>query len=421
MVSFTIYLLFVVSYFLHLTSRIPVLGTLRFDFILMAILFAYFLLALPDTTNRYLVSKVNKRLFLFICYFVLTIPLVKWPGSVIRHGIEWYSKVVFFYFFSVAFVTTEKRLKIFLISFLGCQIFRGLEPAYLHITEGYWGDVAYSHSGGEMYALDRLSGAPHDIVNPNQLAWVIVNTFPFLFYLGWHGNNLMKGLAIAISPILLYTLLLTGSRSGIVILASVFFGFAFFSENKRRSLIILGCIVLSAASIIAGLLRPELVERYFSLISDSAVGADSAAGRIQGLITALETIVSPYGLFGYGLGTSYELNYNIFGSGLVTHNLYLETIQEVGIVGFLIFSSYIVCAIRELLDVWKSEMKHCSHFLKQTNIALLVWVFMNLIYSLSCFGLSSWEWYLFGGIIVVTVQMIRDKEKPSDPLSEIKY
>ena len=407
---FLLYLLFIISYFLHLTSRIPALGAIRFDFIQMIVLFVFFLLTIGETYQRYQNSDIARKLMVFICFFLLTIPLVKWPGSVVKYGTDWYLKVVFFYFFTIAFVTTEKRLKIFLAVFLGCQIFRGLEPAWLHIATGYWGDVATSHVGGQMEFLNRLSGAPHDVVNPNQLAWVIVNTTPFLFFLGWLGKKIVsKVITVVLAAGLLYALMLTGSRSGLISLFAVLLGIVFFSEQRWRNLAILCLAVVPAMIIVSGMLSPDMAERYRSIFDSSAVGADTAQGRISGLKNNLSTIMNPYGLLGHGLGTSVEVNFNYLGSSQPSHDLYIETLQEVGVVGFVLFARYIYAIFASLRSAIKSRTSRQSNFVCQVIQALLVWEFMQLIYAMSCFGLSSWEWYLFGGMATVATQLFKEQ------------
>jgi putative inorganic carbon (hco3(-)) transporter len=412
MVAFSIYQLFVVSVFLHLTSRFPALGAMRFDFILMAVLFGFWALSLGQTLENYRTTDISKRLLKFVAYFLLTIPFVKWPGSVIRYGTEFYLKVVFFYFFTVSFVTTEKRLKIFLGVFLGCQFFRGLEPAWLHYTQGYWGDFAASMVGGKLELLNRLSGAPHDIVNPNQLAWVIVNTAPFIFFLGWFKRGvLVRASTALLSGGLLYTLMLTGSRSGLVCLFVVLIGIVFFSEKRWKNIAILVFVVTPAFMIISGLLSPQMAERYRSLIDSSAVGADTAQGRFNGLKNNLSTIMNAHGLLGHGLGTSREVNVNYLGGRQPSHNLYLETLQEVGILGFFLFLKYIISIFRTMYSLTKQDNIEKEGLIYRTTQAIVVWAFMQFIYDLSCFGLSSWEWYLFGGLCVAVLNIHYKSEK----------
>jgi hypothetical protein len=181
--GFNLFLLFTVSYFLHLTSRFSGLGNIRLDLILYIVLAVLALLG-GESEGKGADGRITKALLLFFICAMVSVPFAMWPGSVLRYGLQNFLKSVVFFLYLVRFVRTERHLKIFMMVFLGCQVFRGLEPAYLHITQGYWGDFATSYVGGEIQYLDRLSGAPHDIVNPNQLAWVILNAVPFIYYLG---------------------------------------------------------------------------------------------------------------------------------------------------------------------------------------------------------------------------------------------
>ncbi|MCI0559033.1 MAG: hypothetical protein MN733_11095, partial [Nitrososphaera sp.] len=166
--GFKLYLVFVVSWFLHLGSRVPVLGLIRFDLLLIIILFLYgFSRAEKNGKEQTQTEKLLKGLMI---YSILTMPFVEWPGSVINTGIPNFIKAIVFYYFTVAFVVSENHLKTFVLVFMACQSFRILEPLYLHITEGYWGAFA-SMANGEY--LDRLSGAPSDVVNSNGLAFII--------------------------------------------------------------------------------------------------------------------------------------------------------------------------------------------------------------------------------------------------------
>ena len=119
-----------------------------------------------------------------------------------------------------------------------------------------------------------------------------------------------------------------------------------------------------------------------------------------------------HGLFGHGLGTSSEVNANYLGSSQPSHDLYLEALQEVGIAGFLLFLSYMYAIFQTLQRaVQNFPDEHQGCFLHQVIQALLVWIFMQVIYDLSCFGLSSWEWYLFGGVATVTVYLAETGER----------
>ena len=213
--TFQLYLLFMCSWFLHLTSRIKALGAIRLDMALIALIAVLIWVERKkqpeDETRKGGLDKSSKILKALLIAAVLTVPFVEWPGSVLRSGIPNLIKAVVFYYFTFSLVTSTTRLKIFIAFFLACQSFRVLEPVYLHLTAGYWGDQAYMAGS----FMDRLAGAPDDVINSNGLAFVIVSVFPFVYYLSSFSLKWARPL-LSSSPLLLYALALTGSRSGLI-------------------------------------------------------------------------------------------------------------------------------------------------------------------------------------------------------------
>lgn len=410
MIAFGFYLLLIVSYFLHLTSRLPWLGAIRFDLLLMVLVLVTSFLDRKKDTDRQ--DHSTKFLYAIILFILLSLPFVMWPGSVIRSGSLEFLKVVVFFFFTVSIVNSEGRLKTFIFVFLACAAFRFFEPAYLHATAGYWGSSAYSFYEGKMQILKRLSGSPYDIINPNQLAWVVVSTVPFLYYLGWHGKHYLKILSAAVASVGLYVLMLTGSRSGLLSLILTVAAIMYYGEKKFKRAAIGLMILVPVAFLVAGELSSDLSSRYLSTFEGGLPGSASAAGRIRGLERGLSTLGARV-LVGHGLGTSLETNANLLaGKAAKTHNLYLETVQEIGLIGLFLFLMYVRGIWRNLGSVKSTLMESApgSHWMIALAKAVQVWIIMDLFYSLSCFGLNSWEWYLFGGVSVALLRVARQKQ-----------
>jgi len=375
------------------------LGAIRFDLVLAGVLFLItFALISQKGEKDFAANDTEKYLTILILYAIFTIPFVQWPGSVIRFGIEVFIKAVVFYYFTVTFVNSEKKLKILIFVFMACQSFRVIEPLYLHITEGYWGSAA-SMAGWER--LDRLSGAPHDIVNPNGLAYIIVSVIPFYYFLSsisWKT----KVLCLITLPILIYTLILTASRSGMLALFMIVLGF--FVKSKKK--LLFSVFVLVSTFVVIAYLGPDQLDRYASIYDDSAANAATAQGRLEGiksnLIVALRRPV-----FGHGLGTSREANYNIAGDTHVAHNLYVEVAQELGYVGLIIFLFFIKSIITNFLMTKKIFQQNLIENIFLTKIldAMQVWLAMNILFSFASYGLSGYAWYLFAGFSVVLVRL----------------
>src|SRR5688572_28952205 len=125
------------SWFLHLPARFTPLGAMRADLLLVCVLGVLGVWASQDAKDAG-DKSVRRSLWILVFYAAISIPLVEWPGSVVRAGFPEFLKAFVFYWFTVVFVTSPRRLKAALAVFVGCQIFRALEPLYLHLTEGYW-------------------------------------------------------------------------------------------------------------------------------------------------------------------------------------------------------------------------------------------------------------------------------------------
>jgi putative inorganic carbon (HCO3(-)) transporter len=407
-----LYILFVLSWFLHLPARVPALGVIRFDLLLVLILSVLAVSKKSDDDGGPK-TKTDKLLKVLIAYSILTIPFVEWPGSVIKIGLPNLIKAVVFYYFTIAFIKTEHDLKRFIFVFLACQVLRILEPLYLNVTQNYWGSAA-SMSGGSEF-LYRLSGSPYDIVNPNGLAFIICTVLPFLYFM--QGLSWKHRLAfIVLTPPLLYALILTGSRSGLIALLITFL--AILVKSKKRVLLLLSGIL--AAVLGFSNLSPDMQDRYLSIFGGGNKNIATAEDRVDAM-EGQWRVALRRPLFGHGLGTSKEANYHFNDSGpyaglaLPAHNLFLEVAQELGLFGVVIFALLMKSIV---LEFSKSQGRRSGHrdvkaFLAGFIDAMQVWIIMNLIFSFASYGLSSSDWYLFGGFHVV-IQRIREYKTIQD-------
>lgn len=413
-----IYLLFAVSWFLHLGTRLPFLGLIRFDLLLVCVLTYMAFVGKRDAS----VSKsepsgdgisTDRVLRILIAYSIITIPFVYWPGSVINTGIGNLIKAIVFYYFTVSFVRTEQDLKKLVFVFVTCQLVRILEPLYLHVTEGYWGDVAYMLRGTE--ALDRLSGAPSDVVNPNGLAFIICFVLPFLYLMAGMSWKGYVG-ALLLAPACLYVLALTGSRSGIVGLAVIVLGIL--AKSRRRVMWVIAVVVVAVVGF--PLLSPNMQDRYLSIIGAGEKNAGTAEGRVTGVVdNFVAALHRP--IFGHGLGTSREVNGNFIGNDQPAHNLYAEVAQELGFVGlvlFIVLLNSIHAGFRECKRAYNQQ--NGSIFLQNLVDCMQIVLIMNFIFSFASYGLSSYEWYFLGGMSVSMQRLAMEDQDKGDAGRRLK-
>jgi O-antigen ligase len=399
-----LYLLFVTSWFLHLPARLEILGAVRFDLALICILIAF--AVARDGLSRETMSEADRVLRLLVAYSVLTIPFVYWPGSVIKSGLPNFIKAVVFFYLTIAYVRTEADLRRFVFVFVSLQTVRILEPLYLHLTQDYWGSYA---SMANWQSMSRLSGAPSDVINPNGLAFVICTVLPFFYFMAGLSLKLRLAAMLLVLPCL-YALALTGSRSGILGLLVVILGIAIKSRNFASLL-----VVMVAGLLVGGLgftfLSTDMQDRYLSILGRGEKNIDTAEDRLEGMTEQLGVLMHRP-IFGHGLGTSPEANANFTVSGpyagwqMPAHNLFLEVGQELGLIGVIIFVFFAKAIISGFARSRRALSRHDRvGFLPRLIDAMQVWLAMNVVFSFASYGLSSYEWYLFGGLSVVVQRL----------------
>jgi putative inorganic carbon (hco3(-)) transporter len=391
---FVLYVVFIASWFLHLPARFEFLAPLRIDLMLVCVIAAYCWktertepLSPHDQRTRVLVAGIA-------VYALVSCPFVEWPGSVLKNGLPQFVKAAVFYYFTATLIGSTKRLKILLVVFVACETFRVLEPVYLHLTEGYWGSRA---SMADWESMDRLSGSPFDTVNPNGLAGIVLTVVPFLHYLTLRskGGRLVYVLTL---PLLLYALALTGSRSGMIGLASIL---TLVWVKSRHKLVLAATIAVVVACAIP-YLTDDLTDRYLSIFSSKTKNSQTASERSQFMEADLRVALRRP-IFGYGLGTSAEANGRYEGDERPAHNLYVEVLEELGAVGLLVFLAFMVSLCRGLLDAASvvRQTEGAPSIVVSLMAAVYVWTGMNLIFSFASYGLCSYEWYFAAGLIEV--------------------
>lgn len=411
--AYGLFITLIIVTLLNVPSRIHALGYLRPTVLLVGSITGLLFFSKSRAHDR---SHTSRLLIVLVVYVFLEIPFAEWPGSAVNKGLEPFIKAVVFFFFPLFLIDDFKRLRQFITVVTACQVFRILEPLFLHVTTGYWGSRA--SMAGWQY-MDRLSGAPHDIINPNGLAFVIMTALPFLHYLlGCHRRLLYRFVYVVLLPLLLYTLVLTGSRSGMVGLVIVYF--FVLSRSKHKFALIAGALV--GMVFMVNVMNADQKDRYLSLVSDNTRNSGTREGRIEGVQEELR-VAMRRPLFGYGIGTSREANANFRGVDQLSHDLYTEVFIELGFVGLVIFLAVLVAILKDVMAVkpavrriWKLA-RSCGltsraliarlRYYQRCADAIFVFAAMCIVFSLASYGLSEFYWYLIAGMSVSICNVVR--------------
>jgi putative inorganic carbon (HCO3(-)) transporter len=395
--TFFMFILYQLEFFLHASARIPGLGVIRPALLMFAIITILLFFQREKFSYRFN-QPIFKAFSAFLLMLLLTLPFVKYPGSVVKENFSLFMKAIVFLYFSALILDSEKRLKISLFVFVSCQIIRILEPLYLNITSGYWGSS--THLGGAEFA-NRLSGAPSDVINPNELGFVIATVIPFLHYFLLPKGFLVKITYFFFLTLLFYALILTMSRGAFLALLVV--GWFVFKDSNRKVLFVAFGIIIAVVAL--GVMNDNQKDRYLSLFSSDAKQSSTAEGRITGMMNEFK-LGFERPIFGFGLGTTAEAKFNTWGRSKASHNMYGEILIETGLVGLFFFLRFVWTIRKELkvdLDMANTQSQFYKTLFKVLNIVF--WMFA--VYSINYWGLSQYYWYNLAGLVIAASFLMR--------------
>jgi len=177
--------------------------------------------------------------------------------------------------------------------------------------------------------------------------------------------------------------------------------------NKSKHKIVLLALFCVIGIISFGYLGSNFQDRYKSIFSSHTKNSGTTEGRLDGL-KADFSVALKKPICGFGLGTSQEANVHFRNNNQPSHNLYIETMQDLGLVGLFIF----LLLIKSIVTNFSKNQSFIKENILDNkrlyylNSAMQVWLFMNILFSFASYGLLSYEWYLFAGLSVVMKRII---------------
>ena len=220
------------------------------------------------------------------------------------------------------------------------------------------GAVSYSE-----YQHRLTLNAGKEGLDQNYLAGLMLMAFGFVFYKICNAKQKkqQKVLSIIFCGLIVYFVLLAGSRSGLIALLLISILSIRASWKMRLKIgIPLLIVFLIGLPILARYLPQELMER-FSLSALTGQEAESAS-RLIIWEKALNSLKGVEIIFGYGVGASQTVVGNVLGLGkdMAIHNHYLAMLVEMGCIGFLLINFLILKMNKEM---WKKDKSIATSFL----------------------------------------------------------
>jgi O-antigen ligase len=353
--------------------------------------------------NKLKFPPVTRWFLAFYGAMLVSIPLAYWSGNSIQFCIQ-FGEIVVFHLLIVALLTTQERIRGFLLTFVALTGWLAGTSMFL-----YFSGVRIFTMG-----IDRAEGMTSSGGDPNSLGLTLVSAMPIEFLFMLKGNSKWTKLfAFSVFILSVVTIVSTGSRTSAF--AFIFFLLlVVFADWKKRLKYIPILVVL--APLIWIVIPQQYKARYETV--DNLKDDDSYQNRILSWKGGVQMFLSNP-LTGVGPDNYTDANGEKYWPAkprhwLNAHNLFFKLIGELGMVGVITFVGYLVVVFRtnaHILREWRSRAGDivARKYPLYCNIALVILLFGGY----SGHNLYRNTWYILGAITAAVglLQPGEDKEK----------
>lgn len=371
----------------------PALGVFQVERIYMLAMIGYWLCFASK-------GWVSNRLHFAFLAFLTAVVLCWFASPYFDKGaaiVEDLCKIGVFYVLVITTVREERGLRRLLAAYL--------VAVGLYMVHSLW----EFQNGRGFYRMDtpRMIGVDTTFSDPNTFAatllYSLLLTLPFWFQ---PGTTRGRALLLGYTGLTVLCVLLTGSRTGFVGLC--YFGAVFFWRTRYK--LRFAALVVLAAPLAWLRLGEELQARFTTIFDPSAGPANaqqSALGRLQGLLDGIDlwsrsplTGVGP-NAFGVAVGHGYQ-----------AHNLYGQTLGELGTLGALGLAAVLLAFAFNAVEVRRLYRKVAvlqRDLPYEVSLAVLAAIGLLLLMGIGGHNLYRYTWMWFGAFQAIALHCARRK------------
>lgn len=412
LIVFILFLGYVVYWYLQGGYRFPILGAIRFEFLLGSVLSiagiqSYF--SNPNREHSGLSYWVGLLFFIMIIMVAFSyVPAISYDVFIDR-----VFKFAMLGFFIAALVTTPMRLGFFIGAFLFCCLKMGQEGLLGMIT----GSLMWENQG-----IMRLHGSTPNYQHPNSFTGMALGSLPFVFYFYQIVPWYLRLVLLLLLSLMLNIILFTGSRTGYVGLIIGVFFLCWKSANRMRAFFIL----LFVSCGLFPFIPQDYIDRAQTIFTGQEKQGASTEARKEILGDAWQIVMdNPLGV---GVHAFPAVRRDRFGRTQDTHNLYFEVATNLGIQGLIVFGGFILSLLKVLsrmkvsvtyqIDLVRKELikvqpenlraRYFQNHLRDLSImrgtCQAVYIFILIRLILGFFGMDLYEiywWFALGTTVAI--------------------
>jgi putative inorganic carbon (HCO3(-)) transporter len=382
-----------------------ILNTIRVELILGAALafltliknkYRYGSFTVPD-------SRLNKDFLMLIGAMCLSLAFSACKDCTITSIVNML-KLGIFYLLIILQLDSRKRWETFLWIFFIINAIIAADIAY-----GFYHGQAVFNQG-----LNRAEGGSSIMDNFNGIAITMNTLIPFTYYLFLYYKIPWKKVLMGLMLILFFwTMILTGSRGGLIGFLAIL-GFIWWSSKRKLAMSLVMIIFLTIGWMSLG---ADSQARYSSILDKNR--DDSSENRIRAWIDGFELLLMRP-LTGVGAGAFAWARAERFGRYLNPHNLYVQVLVELGIIGaiiYFLFLSHIFKINRQIIrtaPVRGSPTGLVSSVARATMISCA----SLLVTGMFAHSAYRFTWYFLAAMTVVSSHLLAiSEEMPDDKIT----
>ena len=305
-------------------------------------------------------------------------------------------KLFIVFFCVVHLIDNEKQFRFFIM-------FTILGTAF-HATSAivnYYNGIREIEMGIERaFAMDTSFG------DPNSLAATIIYTLPLIYYYFQKKAPISVKITLAvISLIVLWCVVLTGSRTGMAGVLVFFMLVLWEGKHKLRKFLLIVFSVL----VIWAIMPSQYQQRFESITNLNTEGdvtgaAESAESRFKFLGYAFNLFLDRP-LFGYGLGnfsTAMAMLYH--GVWSQAHTLPAQIMSEMGLTGIVAFTIWIVFLIGSIKKLRRYFTAANNRFMLNMTLAMKTHLLLMFFMGVGGHNLFRYNWFIISAVLVLLLK-----------------
>jgi O-antigen ligase len=339
--------------------------------------------------NRFIFPPITKWFLAFYGAMLASIPLAFWRGNSVGFCI-FFLEIVFFHLLIVALLTSEERVKQFIITNVALVGWLAATALFMYET------------GHRMVAMgiERASGLTSAGGDPNTLGLTLVCTLPLdLLLMAKDNAKWIRLLGLVVCVVSIVTVIVTGSRTS-------FFGMLFmvlllFIADWKRKLKFLP--ILLVALPLLWLAVPQQYKARYETV-DNLKSDDSYQNRVLSWQGGVQMFLhNP--ITGVGPDNYTDANGSKYWPGkgqkhwLNAHSLYFKLLGELGLLGVITFFGYLFQLFRlnhRLTELLKD--RGVSRMLQKYPLHCQMCLCLLLFAGYSQHNTYRSQWFIFGAI-----------------------